>query len=182
MSELNAADLNVDDFIDRYAACPLCQRDNVRLRYLIGNVVFDEHPMAMVVLAHPAPIDPGALQPARDGSHACPCPLPGLARTARTDGGRMIDVRVLDIKPHPDQATNNPGCWAVRLEVAYDGRRRTFWRWHSMREVRGGCYVVPSDRKPMHPEILAEFWDNTFGDLHGFAFNKEDPCFDEEDP
>ena len=39
----------------------------------------------------------------------------------------MIDVRVLDVKPHPDQATNNPGCWAVRFEISYDGTTRTFW-------------------------------------------------------
>ena len=86
----------------------------------------------------------------------------------------MIDVRALDVKPHPDQATNNPGTWAVKLRVSHDGRSRTFWRWHRVRELRGGCYVTPSNRRPTHAEILAEFWNNTFGDLHGFNFEREE--------
>lgn len=64
-------ELNPDDFIDRYATCPLCQRSNVRLRYYRANtgmhiapqpvdVVLDEHSMAVDMVAHPAPIDPGA--------------------------------------------------------------------------------------------------------------------------
>ena len=86
----------------------------------------------------------------------------------------MIDVRVLDIRPHPDQATNNPGTWAVQLRVAHDGSgSRSFWRWHTVREVRGGCYVVPSDKKPTHDELLNRFWQDTFAELHGFDF-KED--------
>ena len=52
-------ELVVDDFLDRYATCPLCRRDNVLLRYYSGNVVFEEHPMPLIVVAHPAPIDPG---------------------------------------------------------------------------------------------------------------------------
>jgi hypothetical protein len=40
--------------------------------------------------------------------------------------GPHIDVRVIDIQPHPDQATNNPGCWAVRFEVVCDGSN--LWR------------------------------------------------------
>ena len=84
----------------------------------------------------------------------------------------MIDVRVLGVKPHPDQATHNPGTWAVKLRVSHDGRSRTFWRWHSVRELRGGCYVTTSDRRPTHDEIIVEFWDNTFGDLHGFDFER----------
>lgn len=39
----------------------------------------------------------------------------------------MIDVRVRDVQSHPDQATNNPGCWAVRFEVSYNGTKRSFW-------------------------------------------------------
>jgi hypothetical protein len=85
----------------------------------------------------------------------------------------MIDVRVLDVRPHPDQATNNPGTWAVQLHVAHSGRSRSFWRWHTKREVRGGCYVVPSAERPSADEILAAFWAETFGELHGFDFEED---------
>lgn len=78
----------------------------------------------------------------------------------------MIDVRVLDIQPHPDQATNNPGCWAVQFAIARDGERRTFWRWHNERT---------SDQKPTPFKIIKRFWDDTFADLHGFSFDKDDP-------
>ena len=88
----------------------------------------------------------------------------------------MIDVRVLDIQPHPDQATNNPGCWAVQYRVAHDGRSRSFWRWYNVRELRSGRYVTPpNDKKPTHAEILADFWEDTFGNLHGFSFDKAAP-------
>jgi hypothetical protein len=86
----------------------------------------------------------------------------------------MIDVRVLDIQPHPDQATNNPGTWAVRYEVAYDGTKRTFWRWHTAFAMRNGQRIY-TDKKPKHEEIIKRFWDDTFGELHGFSFNKDDP-------
>ena len=86
----------------------------------------------------------------------------------------MIAVRVLDVKPHPDQATNNPGTWAVKLRVSHDGKTRAFWRWHSVRELREDCRVTPSKRRPTHDEIVAEFWDNTFGDLHGFDFERDE--------
>jgi hypothetical protein len=78
----------------------------------------------------------------------------------------MIDVRVLDIQPHPDQATNNPGCWAVRFEVSCDRTTRTFWRWHTERK---------SDKKPKAGDLVKRFWDDTFGELHGFSFNKDAP-------
>ena len=78
----------------------------------------------------------------------------------------MIDVRVLKIEPHPDQATNNPGSWAVQYEVSYGGTRRTFWRWHTERH---------SDAKPKHGVLVKRFWDDTFAELHGFSFNKDDP-------
>ena len=52
--------MNPDDFLDRYAMCPLCRRDNVRIRDHAGSVVLDDHPIGIVVGAHPAPIDPGA--------------------------------------------------------------------------------------------------------------------------
>jgi hypothetical protein len=52
--------VNPDDFLDRYAMCPLCRCDNVRIRDHAGAVVLDEHPMRVGVGAHPAPIDPGA--------------------------------------------------------------------------------------------------------------------------
>lgn len=92
----------------------------------------------------------------------------------------MIEARVLDVRPHPDQAVHNPGCWAVQFEVSRNGRKRTFWRWHNVREDRqlkggGSIYVRPSNRMPTHDEILAHFWDDTFGGLHGFSFDKERP-------
>jgi hypothetical protein len=86
----------------------------------------------------------------------------------------MIDVRVLDIQPHPDQATNNPGSWAVRFEVTYDGATRTFWRWHETYDLRDGRRI-PTDDKPEHAEIIKRFWDYMFLDLYGFAFNKDAP-------
>lgn len=79
----------------------------------------------------------------------------------------MIDVRVLDVRPHPDQATNNLGCWAVQLETTHDGLTRTFWRWHTVRGT--------STKKPSSADILRVFWHSTFSDLHGFSFNAEDP-------
>jgi hypothetical protein len=87
----------------------------------------------------------------------------------------VIDMRVLDIQPHPDQATNNPGCWAVRFEVSYNGTKRSFWRWHNVRENVEGRYVTPSNKKPQADEIIEGFWNDTFGNLHGFSFNKETP-------
>lgn len=47
-------------FDKRYAACPLCRRDNVLLRYCSGSVALDEHPMPIPIIAHPEPVDPGA--------------------------------------------------------------------------------------------------------------------------
>jgi hypothetical protein len=97
----------------------------------------------------------------------------------------MIDACVLDIKPHPEQATNNPGCWAVRLSVSYDGTTRTFWRWYNVRDLKTwdaerrqwvlstdgtGVYIGPSDRTPTNEELIKDFWDDTFGNLHGFNF------------
>ena len=80
----------------------------------------------------------------------------------------MIDAKVLDMRPHPDQATNNPGCWAVKLRVSHEGKTRTFWRWHTVREDKPT--YAPSKRKPTAYEILTRFWDDTFGELHGFDF------------
>ena len=83
----------------------------------------------------------------------------------------MIDARVLDVKPHPAQATNNPGCWAVQLEVSYGGRRRTLWRWYIERDYVHGCFVASTSKTtPKAGDILARFWDDTFAELHGFAF------------
>lgn len=84
----------------------------------------------------------------------------------------MIDVRVLALKPHPAQATNNPGWWAVQLHVSHAGQARSFWRWYLVHELdTRGCYVTPSnDKKPSHDEILARFWSDTFSELHGFDF------------
>lgn len=78
----------------------------------------------------------------------------------------MIDVRVLDVRPHPDQATNNPGSWAVKLRVSYLGRSRTFWRWHTVRKKL--------EKKPSTATIVEDFWDDTFAGLHGFDFEREE--------
>lgn len=51
--------LDPADFDGRYAMCPLCRRDNVRLSLREDRVVFDEHPVPMIVAAHPAPVDTG---------------------------------------------------------------------------------------------------------------------------
>lgn len=50
---------NYSLFDKRYAACPLCLRDNVLLRYYAGSVSFDEHPMLQIVATHLAPVDRG---------------------------------------------------------------------------------------------------------------------------
>ena len=89
-------------------------------------------------------------------------------------GECRIDARILDMQPHPDQATNNPGCWAVQIEVCYDKRRRTFWRWYAERNYVDGCYVT-SETMPKACDVLKRFWDDTFAELHGFSFNKDDP-------
>lgn len=89
----------------------------------------------------------------------------------------MIDVRVLAVKPHPDQATNNPGCWAVQLCVSRAGRSgsRTFWLWHNVRTLKDGRYINPSnEEKPSAAEIIARFWDDMFAELHGFDFEREE--------
>ena len=80
----------------------------------------------------------------------------------------MIDARVLAMRPHPDQATNNPGCWAVQIRVSHAGESRTFWRWH-------GC--TQRNEKPSADEILAHFWRETFLELHGFNFESFEKIF-----
>ena len=88
----------------------------------------------------------------------------------------MIDARVLDMKPHPDQATNNPGCWAVQIEVSYGGRSRRFWRWYTERSLVADRLIATTAKtKPKTGDILRRFWDDTFAELHGFAFDKEAP-------
>jgi len=89
----------------------------------------------------------------------------------------MIEVRVLQIEPHPDQATNNPGSWAVQYEVSYDGTKRTFWRWHTVRaSYRCGQHRDEVfKKKPSKETIVKHFWDDTFAELHGFSFDKDDP-------
>jgi len=85
--------------------------------------------------------------------------------------GCALDVRLLDIQPHPEQATNNPDCWAVRFEVSHGSTRRAFWRWHTSRVER------PEQQtriEPGHEEVLARFWADTFAELHGFSFDQED--------
>jgi len=87
----------------------------------------------------------------------------------------VIEARVLDIQPHPDQATNNPGWWAIQLEVTYDGTERTFWRWYCDRKVRHGMTHAERNPKPSTEEVLRRFWDDTFAELHSFAFGKRLP-------
>lgn len=85
----------------------------------------------------------------------------------------MIDVRVLDIKPHPDQDTNNPGSWAVRFRVSHKGDVRTFWRWHSVRKLnKNDVLIRPDNVRPSSTEILASFWEDLFRGLHGFDFER----------
>ena len=73
----------------------------------------------------------------------------------------MIDVSVRAVKPHPDQATNNPGCWAVQLRISHAGRSRSFWRWYTKGDLK---------KKPTAEEIIERFWNETFAGLHGFDF------------
>jgi hypothetical protein len=87
----------------------------------------------------------------------------------------VIDVRVLDIQPHPDQATNNPGCWAVRFEVSYNGTKRSSWRWHTVRATDGRVVRLSTNKNPTPGEIVERFWTDTFAELHGFAFDKAAP-------
>lgn len=83
----------------------------------------------------------------------------------------MITVRVLAMRPHPDQTTNNPGYWAVQYGVKYKNVARKFWRWFSVRRFNeNGTLVDPGSDPPSTDEALARFWDDTFGDLHGFDF------------
>lgn len=88
--------------------------------------------------------------------------------------GRKIDVHVLDVKPHPDQATTHPGTWAVQYRADHAGHTHTFWRWYSVRETnKNGAYITPSNKKkPEAEEILADFWHGTFLELHGFDFQE----------
>ena len=85
----------------------------------------------------------------------------------------LISAQVLDVQPHPDQATNNPGCWAVKLQVLHIDKERTFWRWHNVRRLnKNGAYIDPGNQPPTQSEVLAQFWDDTFGEMHGFDFEK----------
>lgn len=75
----------IEEFDGRFAMCPLCRRDNVRLCFYAGSVVFDEHPVPIVVIAHPVPIDSGArFNPrAMEASYArvrCPASLAPLVQ------------------------------------------------------------------------------------------------------
>ena len=82
-----------------------------------------------------------------------------------------IVASVLDVRPHPDQTSHNPGCWAVKFRVSHGKKARTFWRWYNVRRFNeNGALVDPDDQPPSVEEILARFWDDTFGDLHGFDF------------
>lgn len=86
----------------------------------------------------------------------------------------MIDVEVLDVRPHPCQATNNPGCWAVQFRVSHKGTSRTFWRWHTGRRFGPDGALVETNEQPSRDEILARFWNDTFAELHGFSFTPDE--------
>lgn len=83
-----------------------------------------------------------------------------------------FDARVLAIRPHPEQATHNPGYWAVQISVSREGQKtRTFWRWFNTRRLNeSGVALRPDETPPTPEEVLARFWDDTFAELHGFAF------------
>jgi hypothetical protein len=101
-----------------------------------------------------------------------------LVETARPLPRNGFEARVVTIKPHPDQATHNPGCWAVQFRVTRAEHTRTFWRWYTKRCLnQSGAYVTPNNDPPTADEVLVSFWDDEFGDLHGFDFEtiKEDP-------
>lgn len=84
---------------------------------------------------------------------------------------QLIDTRVLAMRPHPDQATHNPGCWAVQFGVRYKSTVRKFWRWHTVQKLsETGAYIDPGNEPPSVDEILGRFWDDTFAELHGFDF------------
>jgi hypothetical protein len=78
-----------------------------------------------------------------------------------------IAVRILDVRPHPDQATCNPDDWAIQFEVTYDGTKRTFWRWYTARAR------LSINKQPTPGEIIRRFWGDMFAELHGFAFDEE---------
>jgi hypothetical protein len=87
----------------------------------------------------------------------------------------MIEARVLAIEPHSEQATTNPGTWAVQFWICHNGTERTFWRWHHVRALNAnGAYVRPSNTPPTQEKILAEFWDDTFKGMHGFDFERRE--------
>jgi hypothetical protein len=91
----------------------------------------------------------------------------------------MIEVHVLAVVPHPDQATNNPGDWAVRFEISYKGATKTFWRWHTVKAFNeNGRYITSPPIAPSHDQILHYFWDDTFHELNGFARGEETPFSD----
>ena len=81
----------------------------------------------------------------------------------------MIDVKVLDVQPHSDQATTHPNYWKVKIRVTYRGTPHTFWRWHKFWR----WHNMQEDRKPEPDEIVERFWDDTFTELRGFDFEYE---------
>lgn len=87
----------------------------------------------------------------------------------------MIDIQVLTVRPHPNQATSHPGYWAVQLCVRHAGHTRTFWRWFARHTLGpNGNYIPPSNEpSPKHAEIIERFWDDTFSELHGFDFRND---------
>jgi hypothetical protein len=85
-----------------------------------------------------------------------------------------INGEVLAIEPHPDQATHNPGCWAVQFRVSHAGQTRTFWRWHNVRKFNAnGAWIEPDNEPPSTDEIMKAFVDDTFNELHGFNFQSD---------
>jgi hypothetical protein len=71
---------NWSDFGARYVTCPLCQRQDVQLRYRMLDIVLDEHPMSTPVGARPCAGDPDA--EARWARVRCPASLAPLMELA----------------------------------------------------------------------------------------------------
>lgn len=108
------------------------------------------------------------------GPHDWPYGCPTLRSHGKADGstadpasteppaGPALDVRLVEIQPHPDLATTHPGWWRIKLAISYAGTSRTLWRWHK----------ASSEKTPTADEILAWFWQTTFVELHGFSFDE----------
>jgi len=95
--------------------------------------------------------------------------LCGVRRRLARERGPPAPVQARGLQDS-DRTTD----WAVRLQVSYDGQKRTFWRWHTAREIDGRGERLSTNKKPTPREIVKRFWDDTFAELHGFDFEREE--------